>query len=110
MSPARASRPDFADRIFSLIVFTGSALRPLKSIPRRPGWPMVYSGVGHIWRGGSTPETSARPAAARGPGPIGLSTTSVVTSELPATPAPANAAIVDVSTIVTNWDGPSGTP
>src|SRR4030095_14744473 len=54
----------------------------------------------HMSSGRSIPATSAMPAAALGPRPIALSTISVVTSELPGTPAPADEATMVVSTIV----------
>src|SRR6185437_11945544 len=61
----------------------------------------VFTALRHMSSGRSTDATSAIPAAARGPRPIASNTIKVVTSELPGTPAPANAATLDTSTIVT---------
>ena len=52
------------------------------------------------------PATSAMPAEAFGPSPMAFSTISVVTSELPGTPAPADEATIVVSTIVAIWPAP----
>lgn len=49
-------------------------------------------------------------AAALGPRPMAFSTMSVVTSELPGTPAPANAAAVEVRAMVIIWPAPSSSP
>src|SRR4029079_16145012 len=91
--PAHASRP---------------SLRATHAAPIR--FPIVFTAERHMSSGRSTAVTSAMPAAARGPSPIALSTICVVMSELPGTPAPANAATVDMSTMVSIMPPPTGTP
>src|SRR5262249_29523145 len=73
------------------------SVRAIQAAPAR--LPKVLTAVRHMSSGRSIPATSAIPALARGPSPIAFSTISVVTSELPGTPAPANAATTDVTTI-----------
>ena len=84
--------------------FTAAVVAPTRSVRATHAAPtrllIVFTAERHMSSGRSMAATSAIPAAARGPSPIAFSTMSVVTSELPGTPAPANAAIVAIRTIV----------
>src|SRR5689334_25411296 len=106
---------------------TGNGTRPndavLRSpfpVPRPPRDPstaiaptrllIVFTSDRHMSSGRSTAATNAMPAAACAPRPIASRTMRVVTSELPGTPAPANAAAVDARTIESIAPGPSSSP
>src|SRR5262249_3447763 len=111
--PSRPARQDLlADRLrrhrTAWVAGEPASARATMTVP--PRLLNVLTVDRHMSSGRSMPATSAMPAAAFGPSPIALSTISVVTSELPGTPAPADDATTVVSTIVRIVPIVSGSP